>query len=234
MLVTDSSPRRNHGDLTAFGLRHKLNNTGNVVGYSAIFPKVVLIADSSLFLPLDNISIVLGIKKQDAVLRTNKAFGGPSGDGVCNAFVPFSNGNVYWDFAGSVEGSTRLSVAGLTTTGYHNWAFTTGPAGMKIFQDGLLRASNAGTPTRTLSNDSFGLGYDSVGTTSDTIDYSYFYVYDRQLTSNEIASLSTDPYQMFEPEPIWLFGGQGAAVGGAVAPTSIFYGPFVGPFGGPI
>jgi len=24
------------------------------------------------------------------------------------------------------------------------------------------------------------------------------------------------------------------AVGGAVAPTSIFYGPFVGPFGGPI
>lgn len=75
------------------------------------------------------------------------------------AHMPYTDGTVYFDFGGFSEGSTRLSVGGLTIKKHDVWAFTVGRRGMEIWQNGIRRASNGGTPTRTnTGGGAWGLG----------------------------------------------------------------------------
>lgn len=56
-------------------------------------------------------------------------------------------------------------------------------------------------------------------------------IYNLPLTAAQVKFLSDNPYFMYQvPEELY---GYAVAVGG-VSPTSVFYGPLVGPFGGPL
>lgn len=75
------------------------------------------------------------------------------------AHAPWSDGNIYWDWAGTTNGTTRLTVSGLSfDTNWDHFVFTVGGGlGMRCYRKGVLVGSNAATPTRTQSSVGFWL-----------------------------------------------------------------------------
>jgi len=163
--------------------------------------------DTALGLPTGPATVLLGYRKRDGTARATAAFGvahDANDDNYMGCHLPYSDGTVYWDYGGSpgkTAGSTRLSVGSLTF-GDDFWAFTTGPRGMEIWQNGVRRASNAGTPTRVNRATAFYWGQHDNTTACDSADIWYGAIYDRQLSPAAIQSLSKDPYQILAP-PVW-------------------------------
>lgn len=151
----------------------------------------------TLLLPLRNASFVLGYQKTDAVNRGSTAFGTQTGTtNTCDAYIPFSDAITYWDFGGT-GGGNRISVGGLTF-GDDIWAFTTGFRGMEIWQNGILRQSNANDSTRANTGSTFSLGKNN-SQTSDLARWKFLWVYHRQLTLKEIAEITRFPYRWVAP-----------------------------------
>lgn len=173
-------------------------------------------------IPLSNVTIAYGYRKTDGINRGSYGFAGENGGGAsCYVHLPYSDGTVYWDFGGNSEGSTRLSVGGLTF-GDDFWVFTTGPRGMEIWQNGIRRASNSANPTRSAGTGVFTLGEGTGLGAGDLAEISYFATWWRQLTMQEIISLSNAPYQMF-PAPrgqMLSLVGSGGGGGGGVGSSS--------------
>jgi hypothetical protein len=147
-------------------------------------------------LSLTAATVVFGMRKRDGTARVSCAFGVPVAGGTAawGALVPYSDGVVYWDWGGTGVGVTRLSVAGLTF-GDDVWVFSTGSRGMEIWQNGVRRASNAATPSRSSNTGIFGLGNYTGG--SDFFDVNGLLIYGRQLTVEAIRDLSGDPWLPF-------------------------------------
>lgn len=190
--VTDISGFRRHGTTTF----SKWNAGAYGPVLSHLEPSYRTLFGDSSFLPTAACTVVMGYRKRDTTNRASAAFGVDATDAKrLQVHLPYSDGVVYWDFGGSASGSSRLSVSGLTF-GNDLWAFTTGLRGMEIWQNGIRRANNAASPTRTASTEQWGLGQ-AVATNSDRADYWYLSVYDRQLGTDEIASLQSDPWQIY-------------------------------------
>lgn len=154
--------------------------------------------DASLFVPVSNATFVVQQRKQDSTNRNSLAFVAQNSatNQRCSCHLPFGDGKVYFDFGGASDGSTRLNVAGLTF-GKDTFALTTGPRGMEIWQNGILRASNAGNPTRSVATGNFVLGggsLDGGGVGCDEVAYSLFLMYNRQLSLAECQQVTTLPY----------------------------------------
>jgi len=151
----------------------------------------------SLVLPLADISIVLGYQKTDATARGSVAFGTATGTtSVCDGYIPFSDGITYWDYGGTA-GTNRLTVGGLTF-GDDIWAFTQGARGAEIWQNGILRASNAGVNTRVQGGTQFQLGKNN-SQASDLAKWKFFWIYHRQLQIPEIARITMHPFCWVAP-----------------------------------
>jgi hypothetical protein len=154
---------------------------------------------SELILGLDQVTVVMGYRKTDTTLRASSAFGlsipGSNGANACGAHVPYSDGTVYWDFGGN-DASHRLSVAGLSF-GDDVWAFTTGPRGMEIWQNGNKQASNANTPSRSQYNGtSVRIGmHANIG--ADLAGYSFFYLFNSQIPPGLIQKISREPWYIY-------------------------------------
>ena len=119
------------------------------------------IPNSSNFLSTTEATVLIAGKLIARFGSGAGSFGVASGDldvskGI-GAYIPYSDGKIYWDFGGETEGTTRLSVAGLTFSSGDVFVFTTGPRGMEIWQNGKRVASNSANPTRTASSKAFGL-----------------------------------------------------------------------------
>lgn len=115
--------------------------------------------------------------------------------------IPYTDGKVYWDFGGITEGSSRLSIASLAFSVEDRWCFTAGSRGMEVWQNGILRASNAGTTTRTNNGVlAWTLGcQDSTIASSNPAKNKAVFVYNRQLSTSEIGQFFVNPYQMLIP-----------------------------------
>lgn len=168
--------------------------------------------DAVLGLPTVEATLLWGYQKLDGTARSSGAFGVTDGASAIGTHLPYADGTVYWDFGGNSEGSTRLSVSSLTF-GDDLWAFTTGSRGMEIWQNGVRRASNSATPTRTNSGGAFYWGKHDGVTDCDFAAIWHCAIYGRQLTAGEIQAVSAAPYSMFAP-PVWrrYFVPAGAAV----------------------
>ena len=175
---------------------------GSMLVHDNTSDTTTLASDSSLLLPTQEITIALEYRKLDTVNRASGAIG-VSGDGAsgprCGVHLPYSDGVVYWDFGGQTENTTRESVSGLTVTGPHIWIFTSGPRGMEIWQDGILRSSNTANPTRTSdSARSCQLGVHG-GIGGDAAGYGWVYINQRQLTLDQCRHLSLEPFAFLQP-----------------------------------
>jgi len=91
-------------------------------------------------------------RKIDTTLRASTLFGvedgGLADSSRCGAHVPYSDGNVYWDYGGN-GAPNRLVVGGLSfTTNVEKWIFTAGPQGSNIWRDGIKVGSQSTPLTR--------------------------------------------------------------------------------------
>ena len=146
-------------------------------------------------------TVVVIQRKQDTTLRASSAFGNTAVAGAkkVNAHTPYSDGTVYWDWAGNSAGASRVSVAGLSfDTRWQFWTFTVGGGfGMRIYRNGQQVASNAGTPTRTADAANVLDINRSVGssTNGDFADYQELKTYNRALSPSEVWHLYEDYLQ---------------------------------------
>lgn len=143
------------------------------------------------------------------------------------AFYFGSSGNVYFDFGGATNGVTRVSGTTNTAAGKTSvFLATTGPRGMRLFENGRLIGSNAASPVRTVDAAlAFGLG-DCYAGTSGNSAYTLAVPWNVQLPDELAGSISANPWQIFAPAKRALFapvsaGGSAlAAVGIAAASGS--------------
>lgn len=168
-----------------------------VVGVAAVgtgtgTPTMASIANGSTFMSTTSATIVYAgvqIARFSFGAGAIGQFGGGSQLGV---FIPFSDGKVYFDFGGSTEGTNRLSVAGLSFSDSDVFVFTVGARGMEIWQNGIKRASNSGTPTTTLISTAFGISKRANAAGTDQMRTYAFGYARKQLPTDVCAALSKD------------------------------------------
>lgn len=184
--------------------------TGGSFGLGQFGPKRSHTATSDKFsgvgignnLPAGKDSTLLIIyAKRDTTNRNSGVLGfqaSSPGSGNYGFHGPFSDGKIYFDFAGNTDGVTRLTVTGQTwVAGVPSvWIFTTGPRGMECWRDGVKVGSNSATPSRTLIGNLWCLGTHT-NVASDLDDYYAVDCWARQLEKSEIALLSGDPFAMY-------------------------------------
>lgn len=78
---------------------------------------------------------------------------------------------------------------------------------IKIYRDSILRNTTGGASGAIQNGATYPiiLGNNASGDYGAPIWLEYFYYYNRALTASEIASLYTNPYQMFEPDDLALW-----------------------------
>jgi len=156
----------------------------------------------TLLLPTQECTVVVGHQFTSTGQSNMVTFGVESSTlGVlCAGYLPFGDGNAYWDFGGETNGSTRLQVAQGQDTNDNVWGVTTGPRGMEMWKNAVLIASNGANPTRSQGTTQVLLGRHKGGAiTSDLTKYKFFYIYHRQLTAREISEITRSPFQWIAP-----------------------------------
>jgi len=154
---------------------------------------VATAASANIFLPTaNNCSIVVYFEKLDGTNRASAGFGldGGATGTRCGTHMPWSDGNIYFDYGGASDGTTRLTVSGQTFEAAV-WVFCVGPRGMEAWKDGVRVASNSGTPTRTSSTAGWGLGTHG-GWFADDNRFYDFRLYNRQLAEGVCRDLNPD------------------------------------------
>lgn len=144
---------------------------------------------------------------------------GSSGVDACHLYMPFVGGTTYWRWGGMTEGSTQLSLAGLSFSRRDVFGFTTGPRGMEIWQNGRRVAANSGTPTRVAGVTNFALGT-VADTTGDAVEVALFATLGRQLPQHVLSELTANPWRLFQhPRRALYFdtAAGGAALAGVAA-----------------
>jgi hypothetical protein len=178
-------------------------------------------ANSQTILPTGAVSIVLSGKGDTSydfgILATTSL------NQRCGGHVPIPGDKVYWDYGGATEGSTRLSVAGLSYSEFDTFIFTAGPRGMEIWQNGRLCASNAASPTRADVASPWGIGANS-NNPAGTSQYASIYAVGlarRQISREWCERISRNVWDgAFAPSRrVWVQLGP-AAGGGAVTGTA--------------
>jgi len=187
------------------GSENKVANKERAIIHDNTSDLTELVSNASNVIPANGVTILVGYEKRDATLRASGGFGVNNVINTerCGVHLPYSDGTVYWDFGGAVSGSTRLAVSGLTVTGRHEWAFTSGSRGMEVWQDGIKVGSNAVNPTRTAGTDGYRLGYHA-GTISDLANYYYFIVIQGQISESRLAHLGKNHNELYLPRTQYI------------------------------
>lgn len=173
------------------------------------------------FIPTTACTVVIKFRKTDATNRDSGLFGmtSVSDPPRCGAHCPWSDGTVYWDFAGQTSGTTRLSVAGLSFTYPSVMVFTAGPLGQQIWQNGVSKASHTNSVgTRSIATADYGIGTHE-NFSSDSVEIEFFYMYSRALRPTECQQISTQPFSFLEAPSATYFLAAGAAVPPKRLPT---------------
>jgi hypothetical protein len=185
--------------------------TGGSFGIGQFGSKRVHSATSDKFtlatgqqLPTKATTLLVIYAKRDTTNRGAGVVGFTSGSDGTRRYglhAPYSDGNVYWDYGGSTNNVSRLTVAGQTwVAGVPSvWLFTSGPRGMEAWRDGKKIGSNAANPTRLLDASVFTWALGTNGNTiSDLLDFYGLAVWNRQLEPGEIDLLSGDPFAIYQ------------------------------------
>jgi hypothetical protein len=145
---------------------------------------------------------------------------------IMHASIPQQGGDVIW----AVGGTATTNYVSATEPQFDHdvWVFTCGSVrGMEIWQNGtILAGDSTKSPTWTVPDTTFSLGKSISDTGLEDYDgdlgeFSFFMTYNRVLTPDEIAQISTNPYSMFNTRFFYKNLIQvGGADGGARAGSS--------------
>ena len=145
-------------------------------------------------------------QKLDSTNRNSCAFA-PTSAGTTARFAshaPYSDGTTYFDFGGS-SGSNRISVAGLDYSKPTAFLMSGALNGLRIVQDGVLRASSSTTVTRTADTNNILQLMDN-GNNTDLQRFYAIFFWARDIQLQEAQSLSANPWQLLNPiQQKWFF-----------------------------
>ena len=201
---------RGEASVLSGGSVRKVSNAGYCTEHDAADDRTQIAADSRDIIPTDgNITIFAHIYPWGASSGYAHCFGVADLTGTannqyrCGAHLPYTDGNIYWDYGGAIAGSTRLSVAMPASSHRSVYAFTCGPRGMEIWHNGTRIASNSSTPIRTELNVAFKLGVHGGVTADASWDSNRFNCYAfgisrRQLPYGLLQKLTRSPEDMWE------------------------------------
>lgn len=164
--------------------------------------------NTTVLLPTTACSIVMVVNSEDVNAQGSVCGNLDNAElARCQVHLPYVGG-IYWDFGGFTAGVSRLSYtpAGGFWGTWHHMAFTAGPRGMAIYEDGETKTSHTTAASRQAGSPATGFQVGKWNTQHDTAQIESLFVYSRQLNAAEVAALVINPYQMFTtPSP---FGGR--------------------------
>jgi len=134
-------------------------------------------------------------QKTDTTQRIALTFCDVSNPFNLGAFAPYSDGTLYFEGWGS-----ELAISGLTY-GQDRLLFTGGQAGKRVYKNGSLVGSNAGTGSVTLTGRVAGISSDA----ENNNDYANVFIvaaWNRQLSDSEARAWTRNPWQVFAPRQI--------------------------------
>ena len=184
---------------TGMGLRGQTyqHNAGDTYNNG---PCVAVYEPAVAGFPTGPMTVILHWRKLDATNRNSAAFAHATNaiPGYLFLDLPNAAGNVRF-FYGGVGAGKELITGGLTF-GDDVWAVTVGARGMELWQNGILRNSNASNPTRTAQSVYWGM-FGGLGGAfgSDFAESGCCLLYNRQLDVPEIQALTIDPWTPFRP-----------------------------------
>lgn len=182
-------------------------------------------SDPTRLLLLDRATILFRRRFTDTTLRAAATFGvddpASSFNIRCGAHVPFSDGNVYFDFGG-VGGANRISFANAKSLLPESWAFRAGGLGSSIWLNGQKKVSQGTAITRTTTSSlAFYInGGNNTSISGDFQEFFFFAVYKAELPDAAIQQWMADPFCMLVPDrPRRLYVHGAAPVVGANRPV---------------
>lgn len=165
-----------------------------------------LALNSNLLFPSNDTATIVMFRrltKTPAVSGVSFGYNSGNPDRVL-AHVPWSDGNVYWDFGNSTSGSGRLGAAyGTRDTNPETLVFIAGPKkGREIWRRGVrLGNSTSSTASRASNTSSFGIGSAGLNSlaTSDDEQIYLIAVFAREWTDAECMAFARNPWQLLTP-----------------------------------
>ena len=164
------------------------------------------LSDARQIVGTTSASVLVFFNKTDSTPRRNVLFSSEiqseaAGSTRFSADVPWEDGVCYFDFGGQA-GNNRISVGGLTYTKPTCFMFAGATQGLRIVQDGVLRASSSVAVTRTVGAGPFGFNWQSNLFVSDLLNIYLAVVFDRDVPLEECIELTRSPWQLFAPIPV--------------------------------
>jgi hypothetical protein len=154
----------------------------------------------------NQVTVCIIRRKTDTTARASSLFGLDSSVQTqrCGAHVPYSDGNVYWDFGGS-SSPNRLTWTGYTrTTNIEKWVFVAGSQGSSIWLDGALKASQSTSIGRGTTSLDFAIGMgNGLTNAADLQEYYYCAMFDAQWGADNVAAWTANPYAILQ-SPAYL------------------------------
>lgn len=177
-----------------------------LIGFTTINDVVQIAPDSSALLSTSQVTLLLVRRKMDSTARAACHIGVDDAPGTlitrCNAYVPFNDGTVKWTFGGSTDGTTKVTISGLTFTAElpEAWAFVAGPNGMAVYLNGVLLGSHTTPAARTAATEPFTLNQGGTsGVTGDITEVSFVAVLDAEWNEAQVKEWSANQAVMFAP-----------------------------------
>jgi hypothetical protein len=169
-------------------------------------PRLLAIGDDAdIFSSLTRGTVLMVRVPADTTNRENGTWGNENPGGIGQRFstnAPWSDGNIYFDFGGTSNGTTRVQWIGgysKSTTALDIFAFRAGPRGMSIWYNGEQKASHGTAASRSRGGNFWLAGEAALGTASDLHTYHFFALIDAEWTDQQIKDWSRDPFIMLRP-----------------------------------
>jgi hypothetical protein len=180
-----------------------------LIGFTTISDVVQIAPDSSQLISTTQVTLLLVRRKMDGTARAACHIGVDDDPATlvtrCNAYVPYNDGTVKWTFGGSTDGTTKVTISGLTFTPElpEAWAFVAGPNGMAVYLNGVLLGSHATPAARTAATEQFTLNQGgTIGVTGDITEVSFAAVLDAEWNEEQVKEWSANQACMFAPRPL--------------------------------
>ena len=141
-------------------------------------------------------------RRIDATSLESVTFALDTGDNInrCQVHLPWAGGIVYFDYGGTVGGTTRASFTHNQNENYEMWVFRAGSLGMSIWLNGVKKASHATVAARTISSSyEFQLNYQDASMRGMEQRFYLFIASNSEWSDAQVMEWFKDPYQFLIP-----------------------------------
>lgn len=237
-ITPDISPFRNYAVQETGATLAETSPLGWVRRFSPGGATGRLRASGFTWLASSGITVSAWVKDASATVNTLFSLGPSSGTDYGKAFVPYLDGNIYWDYNGESSGRISTSYAAFTGKWTHVVLVNNGVNFKAIYCNGVLQTSGTTVASPPIATTGWQFGEWNGGYHNNTAVQNAR-VWGRALNQAEITRLYREPWAGTEIEAARLFyafkgAGAGAGITGTISGTIPVTGSLAGTVYDPI